>query len=419
MTAIAQASALSQAHNLAKIETPKRSNNIRNATHSKTGSWSIPEEMTRQESEALKTHFMPAINSILKHEHIKGNDDLEALSEKTTTVVTLLVPTDTTSTHCATRLITTTLLVPIAIQKSKISVIKENNKLYQKNGTKEKYLLLPHGSALSKHNLKSNTETYLMTRLCWADLSITANSSQSEDPLLQTITVTSSSNISISERCLRTNSWSEREWTLAPYTKFTLPITCQISSKVLNCSAVKIKANNGNAFPGLQSMILEQNWEPEQFQEHPSTYGNLEIHMLCSGGTLLAIMATYTGIRILVKIVTSALYRNTDRATITINPITPSTPTIPSMTRSHTPPIEVPTRTNSTIQELTQLNSRMEFFAKYKANSINGAINLYNLMGSDLEESSQSILDNYLEETLEMADIPDDMDHPNQEVLLM
>jgi len=145
MTAITQASALSQAHSLARIEAPKRSNNIRNATHSKTGSWSIPEEKTRQASEALKTHFMPAINSILEHEHIKGNEDLEALSKKTATVVTILVPTDTTSTHCATRLITTTLLVPIASQKSKISVIKENNKLYQKNGTKEKYLLLPQG----------------------------------------------------------------------------------------------------------------------------------------------------------------------------------------------------------------------------------------------------------------------------------
>ena len=44
----------------------------------------------------------------------------------------------------------------------------------------------------------------------------------------------------------------------------------------------------------------------------------------------------------------------------------------------------------------------MEFFAKYKANSINGAINLYNLMGPNLEEPTQSILDSYLEETLEM-----------------
>ena len=197
MTATAQASALSEAHSLTKIEAPKRSNNIRNVTHSKTGSWSIPEEMTRQASEALKIHFTPAINSILEHEHIEGNDDLEALSRNTATVVTILVPTDTTSTHCATRLITTTLLVPIASQKSKISVIKENNKLYQKNGNMETYLLLPHDSVLSKHNLKSNTETYLMKRLCWADQYITANSSQSEDPLLQTITVTSSSNISI------------------------------------------------------------------------------------------------------------------------------------------------------------------------------------------------------------------------------
>ena len=44
----------------------------------------------------------------------------------------------------------------------------------------------------------------------------------------------------------------------------------------------------------------------------------------------------------------------------------------------------------------------MEFFAKYKADSINGVINLYNLMGPNLEEPTQSILDNYLEETLEM-----------------
>ena len=61
----------------------------------------------------------------------------------------------------------------------------------------------------------------------------------------------------------------------------------------------------------------------------------------------------------------------------------------------------------------------MEFFAKYKANSINGAINLYNLMGSNLEDSTQSILGSYLEETLEINEIPDDMDHPFQEVLLM
>ena len=191
-------------------------------------------------------------------------------------------------------------------------------------------------------------------------------------------------------------------------------------------------------------MILEQNWEPEQLQEHPPTHGSLETHMLCSGVTLLAILAAYTGIRILVKYVKSAPYENADKAIVTItpiNPITPSAPTSPSMTRSPCF-FETPDRTNSTLQELTQLNSRMEFFAKYKANSINGAINLYNLMGPNLEEPTQSILDSYLEETLEMNtdhqnvedffnlysnqeetlemdDIPNDMDHPSQEVRLM
>ena len=52
----------------------------------------------------------------------------------------------------------------------------------------------------------------------------------------------------------------------------------------------------------------------------------------------------------------------------------------------------------------------MEFFAKYKANSINGAINLCSLMGPNLDESTQRILDDYLEETLEM-----DIDHEEVE----
>ena len=49
----------------------------------------------------------------------------------------------------------------------------------------------------------------------------------------------------------------------------------------------------------------------------------------------------------------------------------------------------------------------MELFAKYKANSINQVINLYNLMGSNIEDTTMNILDDYLEDTLEMNEIPD------------
>ena len=50
------------------------------------------------------------------------------------------------------------------------------------------------------------------------------------------------------------------------------------------------------------------------------------------------------------------------------------------------------------------MNSRMELIAKYKANGINQAVDLYNLMGSNLTESTQNILDSYLEETMEGND---------------
>ena len=182
---------------------------------------------------------------------------------------------------------------------------------------------------------------------------------------------------------------------------------------------MRIKTNNGNAFPGLQSRIIEQNWETEQVQIPPSAYSNLKTQMLCIGGFLFIIVAIYTGTKILLKVIKSAHYRNTERPIITINPITPSAPLDTDMSGSLTSPTEIPNRTNNTIQEITQLNSRMELFAKYKANSINQVINLYNLMGSNIEDTTQNILDDYLEDTLEMNEIPDDMNLPYQEARLM
>ena len=170
---------------------------------------------------------------------------------------------------------------------------------------------------------------------------------------------------------------------------------------------MKIKASNGNVFHGLQSTILEQNWEPKHFQG-PS-HGNLEKYILYTGGFLLTLMVAYTGIKFLVKLIKIAYYSRSERAIITITPITPSAPASPITA-------EVPTRTSSTMQDLNRLNSRMESFAKYKANSINQVINLYELMGPNLEDTTQCILDDYLEETLEMDNIPGDMDLPFDEV---
>ena len=115
----------------------------------------------------------------------------------------------------------------------------------------------------------------------------------------------------------------------------------------------------------------------------------------------------------MITVIKTAHNNATERATITI---TPSAPIDPNMTEGHTSPLRDQFRTNSTVQEVNRLNSQMEFLMKYKADTINSAINLYKLMGPDIEETTQGILDAYLEETLELEDIPFEEDLPYNEI---
>ena len=160
-------------------------------------------------------------------------------------------------------------------------------------------------------------------------------------------------------------------------------------------------------------MILEQHWGIKQVQKLSTTYDKLKMHMLCAGGTILIILAISAGIKIMITVIKTAHNRATERAIITI---TPSAPIDPNMTEGRTSPPRTQYRTNSTVQDINRLNSRMEFLVKYKADTVNSAINLYHLMGPDIEETTQSILDAYLEETLEMEDIPFEEDLPYNEV---
>ena len=118
---------------------------------------------------------------------------------------------------------------------------------------------------------------------------------------------------------------------------------------------------------------------------------------------MLVILAVTAGIKILIAVIKLAHNRAIDRATITITPSAPydphmlDTPTI-SLTRSQS-------LSADTVQELDRLNQQMEFTIRDRTHSINAAINLYQLMGSDNEETTQNILDAYLLEAMEMEDL--------------
>ena len=146
---------------------------------------------------------------------------------------------------------------------------------------------------------------------------------RSDDPLLQTITIASPRNISVTERCKMKKSWTQRKWTLAQYTRFTIPITCQLISEAINCSAVRIKSNTRNAFPNLQSQILEQKWELKKPQEYSFLNTSLQVYSMWTGGIIMIILIIHTGIKLLKSTLCD---RNTEEI-ISINHAIPSAPT--------------------------------------------------------------------------------------------
>ena len=121
-----------------------------------------------------------------------------------------------------------------------------------------------------------------------------------------------------------------------------------------------------------------------------------------TGGIIMIILIIHTGIKLLKS---THCGRNTEE-TVSVNHATPSAPTDPNANGDQPQLTSTPTRTSSRVREIARMNSKMEFRAKYKANSISQVINLYDLMGSNPSESTQNMLDIYLKETME-SDITD------------
>ena len=182
------------------------------------------------------------------------------IAEDTAMVITTLVPTNASSTHCSTRLLLTTLLVSTVDPESRLEAINTGDKIIPVDSSETKYLLLPKNNIIADHTNAFNSEINLVKRICWADRSINATTHQNKDPLFQSFNITSPNNITIIESCPDINSWSSKIRTLAPHTHFNLPVTCKITSPKLNCSAVTIRSNETgeNTFPNLHMQIIIQ-----------------------------------------------------------------------------------------------------------------------------------------------------------------
>ena len=412
MITTAHSAALSQAHKLTNTPAPERSTKPSN----KNNLWETPDEMTRHSDKKLQRHFKEAIKSmIIQNRENNLNQDTQhmlSIAEDTAMVITSLVPTNASSTHCSTRLLVTTLLVSTVDPTSRLEVINTGDKIFPVNSSETNYLLLPKNNIIADHTQAFNRDINLVKRICWAARSINATTHQTKDPLFQSFNITSPHNITIIESCPDINSWSSKIRTLAPHTQFNLPVTCKITSPELNCSAVTIRSNetNKNIFPNLHMQIILQQWDQEKnksFQDQTSP-SQPEKRLPCAGTTLLILSVTIIGITILLKVAKRAYIKARYNAMLT-----PSAPYEPQISITPLSPLRNPNPSTETTQEVAGLNQLLEANMRASTHLLNAAINLNQLMESSDDIQLQTMLDEYLMTAMDMND------HRHNEVTLI
>ena len=393
--------ALSHAHKLTRSEAPQRSNNLSN----KNNLWETPnEKSTRHSDQALQKHFVKDITALttqnIKNPSSEETQQITNLAKETSMVITTLVPTNTSITHCSARILTTTLLVPKIDTSSKTYAIRKGNRIYPANSNGNRYLLLPQNNVISNNATAFNRGILLAKRLCWVDNSINITTGTSEDPIFQNLNIAGTTNLTILEICPTSTSWSSKLKILAPLSQISFPVTCRITSPMLNCSAVSIKSNKTgeNTFPNLHMTIhnMDQPQTSENTLQHQQN--QMTDHIPCAGIAFLVVATVLTGIKIL-KTIANCAARSHIRVDITptapcIN-ITPSAP--------YNPEIFL-TPSSETTQEASRLNQAMESNIRERTDTINQAVNFNQLMGFDTEDLTQDLLEEYLMSAMEMRE---------------
>ena len=353
---------------------------------------------TRHSDQALQRHFIRDIEALIiqnsKNQSTQEIQQITSLAKDTAMVITTLVPTNTSTTRCSARILTTTLLVPKVDTSSRTYAVRKGNRIYPANNDESRYLLLPQNNIISNSAKAFNRQILLAKRICWVDSSINVTTSKSEDPLFQNFTIASTLNITVLEVCPTTNSWSSELKILAPYSQFSLPVTCKITSPLLNCSAVSIKTNKTgeHSFPDLRMKIQNLGWSQKKDKISQDKPNQLIKHIPCAGITILIIAAVLTGIKILKTIANYASRKA--RSDIQVN-YTPSAPYNPEI--FITPSSEI-------TQEANRLNQAMESNIRDRTNTINQAVNFNQLMGFDTEDLTQDLLEEYLMSAMEMRE---------------
>ena len=166
------------------------------------------------------------------------------ISADITSLVTTLVPLNNRSHQCSDMMLLKTLIVPTIDHKSRIEVHKENGTIRRRYGSNSSHIVISNNAAVSKETRMFGTTMSVVGRTCEIANSVNATSSQSSDPLMEHFSFSFDGNLTLEERCPSNGSHKSFTWTFTSLAVIELPITCSLTSTIINCRAINIKAGH-------------------------------------------------------------------------------------------------------------------------------------------------------------------------------
>ena len=167
-----------------------------------------------------------------------------------------------------------TLIIPIVDHKSRMEVQMKNKKLHQKYGKSSTYILISQDAIISKKNRMFGSKINVIGRTCEIHNSVNATSNPSPDPLFEDFTFNFKGNITLEEICPSNGSTHSSKWTFNSVAVIKLPIVCSLSSKLINCNAIKIKsgATKELHLSHYRMKIVEQKFEEEKINSNKTKF---------------------------------------------------------------------------------------------------------------------------------------------------
>jgi hypothetical protein len=152
---------------------------------------------------------------------------------------------------------------------SRSRTFKSENGLLKDSNTNNTYTLISEDAILSKEITLFKRNIQIVGRTCSVDNSINSSSAISGSYLIENFRFTFVGELTLKETCLINGTNTSQDWTFKQEANISLPLTCGIESKLINCGAIKIHSDKTRTFT-LKDHRMKI-WKRQHIEEEKAT----------------------------------------------------------------------------------------------------------------------------------------------------